>query len=227
MTFLRAILSGLIGVLGLILTACATPVPSAGDFQRPVPADYLGLKVDSDLLETSRLDTEDRRAARDLLKAYYSAEHSLREYVAALETNRDANEELERKYSVAEAITGGVAGLSSIGVIFATAAIAAPISGVVWIGTSQYIQNFDIEPKIKQADRQLADAQRILSLFTDVEKLFNGVAFAESYDEAHRRFNKWGAYVTDLEARTQKFFAKSGGGAPGAPPPGGSPSGTP
>lgn len=214
MTLLRTIAAL---ALGLCLAACATPVPSAGDFQRPVPEDYLGLKVDIDLLETSRLDREDRREAQEMLKMYYGAEHSLREYIAALETNRDANEELERKYSVAETITGGVAGLSSIGVVFSTAALAAPISGVLWIGVSQYIQNFDIEPKIKQADRHLADAQRILSLFTDVEKLFNGVAFAESYDEAHRRFRKWGAYVTDLEARTAKFFAKTGGASPPAP----------
>ncbi|MGH7261397.1 MAG: hypothetical protein ACREI9_12065 [Nitrospiraceae bacterium] len=219
-------------VLGLALMACATPLPKAGDYQRQAPPDYLGLTVDSDLLTTSRLDQEDRHAAQDLLKSYYSAEYSLRAYADALEKNLGANEHLSKEYSTAEAFVGGVAGLSSIGVIFATAAIAVPVTGVIWIGVSQYIQHYEIDPHIKKIERQLAEAEGLLKLFPDVEKIFDGLAFAESYDEAHRRFKKWAAYVNNLEARTARFFAKSsdestatGGGAAGTPSPSTPPAG--
>lgn len=204
----------LLGLLGLLLAACAAPAPKAGDFQRPVPPDYLGLMVDTDLLSTSRLDTEDKHAAQELLKTYYSTEYSLRTYIEALEANLAGNEHLGKKYSTAEAFVGGIAGLSSIGVIFATAAIAVPITGVVWIGVSQYIEHYEIDPQIKKTERQLAEAERLLKLFPDVEKIFDGLAFSETYDEAHRRFAKWAVYVKTLEARTAKFFAKTGDGQP-------------
>jgi len=206
----------LLGLLGLLLAACAAPAPKAGDFQRPVPPDYLGLMVDTDLLSTSRLDTEDKHAAQELLRTYYNTEYSLRTYIEALEVNLAGNEHLEKKYSTAEAFVGGIAGLSSIGVIFATAAIAVPITGVIWIGISQYIQHYEIDPHVKKTERQLAEAERLLKLFPDVEKIFDGLAFSETYDEAHRRFTKWATYVKTLEARTAKFFAKTGDG-PSAP----------
>jgi hypothetical protein len=212
--------------LGLALAACATPLPKASDYQRQAPADYLGLMVDSDLLNTSRLDQEDRHTAHELLKTYYSTEYSLRAYSDALEANLNANEQLGKKYTTAEAIVGGVAGLSSIGVIFATAAIAVPVAGVIWIGTSQYIQHYDIDPQIKKAERHLAEAQEFGKLLPDIEKIFDGLVFSETYEEAHRRFKKWAVYVKTLEERTAKFFAKMGGGPPaegggpvGAPPP--------
>jgi hypothetical protein len=212
--------------LGLALAACAAPLPQASDYQRQVPPDYLGLMVDGDLLNTSRLDQEDRNTAQELLKSYYSSEYSLDAYTEALEANLAANELLAKKYSTAEALVGGVAGLSSIGVIFATAAIAVPVAGVIWIGTSQYIQHYDIDPQVRKAERHLAEAQEFAKLFADVEKIFDGLVFSETYDEAHRRFKKWAVYVKSLEERTAKFFAKTGGGPPatgggadGTPPP--------
>ncbi len=216
----------LLGLLGLLLAACAAPAPKAGDYQHPVPPDYLGLMVDTDLLETSKLDSEDKAVAQGLLKTYYNTEYSLRDYIEALESSLATNEQLSKDYTTAEAFVGGIAGLSSIGVIFSTAAIAVPVTGVVWIGISQYIQHYDIDPQIKRIDRQLAEAQALLRLFPDIEKIFDGLAYAETYDEAHRRFRKWAVYVKDLEVRTAKFFAKTGDGqpapggtGPAAPPP--------
>lgn len=211
MTMPRTIL---LGMLGLLLASCAAPLPKTSDYQRQVPTDYLGLMVDSDLLNTSRLDQEDRNTAQDLLKSYYSVEYSLGAFTGALEANLDANEQLSKKYSTAEAFVGGIAGLSSIGVIFATAAIAVPVAGVIWIGTSQYIQHYDIEPQIRKAERKLTEVEGLLKMFPDIEKIFNGLVFSETYDEAHRRFKKWAAYVKNLETRTAKFFAKTSDGSP-------------
>lgn len=210
----------LLGMFGLLLASCVAPLPKASDFQRQVPTDYLGLAVDTDLLDTSRLDSEDKIAAQELLKIYYGTEYSLRSYIEALEANLDANEQLSKKYSTAEAFAGGIAGLSSIGVIFATAAIAVPVTGVVWIGISQYIQHYDIEPQIKKAEHKFTEVEALLKLFPDVEKIFDGLVFSETYDEAHRRFTKWATYVKTLEARTAKFFAKVSDGQPAT---GGSP----
>jgi hypothetical protein len=204
----------LLGLLGLLLWACAAPAPKAGDYQRAVPPDYLGLQVDTDLLDTSRLDAEDKAAAQELLKTYYNTEYSLRAYIDALEDSLGSNEQLTKDYSTADAVVGAVSGLSSIGVIFATAAVAVPVTGVVWIGISQYIQHYTIDPQIKKTDRQLAEAQGLLRLFPDIEKIFDGLAYAETHDEAHRRFKKWAVYVKDLESRTAKFFAKAGDGQP-------------
>jgi len=204
----------LLCALGLVLMACTAPLPKASDYQRQAPQDYLGLAVDTDLLNTSRLDQEDRHSAQELLKTYYGAEYSLEAYMGALEKNLGANEHLSKEYSTAEAFVGGVAGLSSIGVIFSTAAIAVPIAGVIWIGVSQYIQHHEIDPQIKKTEHRLAEVEALLKLFPDVEKIFDGLAFAETYDEAYRRFKKWGAYVNDLEARTARFFAKSSDGSP-------------
>lgn len=219
----HAIHAGLLLTLVCLLSACATPLPKPSDYQHQAPADYLGLMVDNDLLNTSRLDQEDRNTAQELLKSYYSIEYSLQAYADALEKNLGVNEKLSKDYSTAEAIVGGIAGLSSIGVIYATAAIAAPIAGVLWIGTSQYIQHYKIDPQIKKAEQRLAEAEGLLKLFPDVEKVFDGLVFAETYDEAHRRLTKWAAYVKNLEARAEKFFARSTDGSaatsPGAPPP--------
>lgn len=211
MTASRALL---LVLAGLLLAACAAPLPLASDYRRAAPPDYLGLMVDTDLLNTSRLDQEDRHAAQELLKTYYGTEYSLRSYIEALEANLAANEQLGKDYTTAEAFVGGVAGLSSIGVIFATAAIAAPVTGVVWIGISQYVQHYDIDPQIKKADRRLAEARNLLRLFPDVEKIFDGLVYAETYEEAHRRFKKWAVYVKDLDARVAKMFAKAGDGQP-------------
>ena len=204
----------LLGMLGLMLASCATPAPRASDYQHFVPPDYLGLTVDTDLLSTSRLDSEDKAAAQELLKTYYNTEYSLRTYIEALEGNLAENEHLSKEYTTAEAIVGGIAGLSAIGVIYATAAIAVPVAGVIWIGASQYIQHYEIDPQIKKTERQLAGAEALLKLFPDVEKIFDGLVYAETYDEAHRRFKKWAVYVKTLEVRTAKFFAKTGDGQP-------------
>ncbi len=74
----------------------------------------------------------------------------------------------------------------------------------------------DVPIQIKKTDRQLTEAQNLIALFPDIEKLFNALAFAETYSEVHRRFIKWAAYVKTLEARTAKFFAKTSDG-PSAP----------
>ena len=211
MTALRTIF---LGMLGLMLASCAAPAPRASDYQHFVPPDYLGLMVDTDLLGTSRLDSEDKTTAQELLKTYYNTEYSLRTYIEALEGNLAENEHLSKEYTTAEAIVGGIAGLSAIGVIYATAAIAVPVAGVIWIGASQYIQHYEIDPQIKKTERQLAGAEALLKLFPDVEKIFDGLVYAETYDEAHRRFKKWAVYVKTLEARTAKFFAKTGDGQP-------------
>ena len=88
--------------------------------------------------------------AEELLDSYYSAEHTVAEYVTALETNLDANEQLKNKYTVADSIVGGLASLSSPAVIFATAPIAAPIAGAIWIAIGLSIQQFNIAPQIKE-----------------------------------------------------------------------------
>lgn len=211
-------------MLGLLLASCATPLPKASDYQRQVPADYLGLTVDTDLLDTSRLDSEDKISAQELLKTYYNTEYSLRSYIEALETSLGENEQLTKDYSTTDAYVGAVSGLSSIGVIFATAVVALPVTGVVWIAVSQYIQQYTIDPQIKKTEHRLAEAEALLKLFPDVEKIFDGLAFAENYSEAHRRFAKWAVYVKTLEVRTAKFFAKASdgqpatAGSPGIPP---------
>ena len=216
-----------------LFSACATPYPKPNDYQRQVPPDYLGLMVDSDLLNTSRLDQEDKAAAQELLKIYYDTEYSLQSYIDVLGDSLAENEQLTKDYSTADAYVGAVSGLSSIGVIYATAAIAAPITGVVWIAISQYIQQYKIDPQIKKAEGQLAEAEGLLKLFPDVEKVFDGLAFAETYDEAHRRFKKWAVYVRTLQERTARFFAKAAGdsaatdgaGPPPSAPPSHSPAG--
>jgi len=209
----------LFGMLGLLLAACATPVPKSGDYQRSVPMDYLGLMVDTDLLNTSRLDAERKPTAQGLLKTYYDIEYSLRAYIEALEVSLGGNEELTNDYSTVDSIVGAAAGLSSIGVIFATAAVAAPVTGAVWIAASQYIQHYHIEPQIKRIERQLDEAHDLLRLLPDVEKFFNGLAYAETSQEAQRRFQKWATYVIDLETRTAKFFGKTADGRqPGSEP---------
>lgn len=199
-----------LALAGLLSAACVAPLPLASDSRRPVPPDYLGLVVDTDLLNTSRLDPEDRPAAQELLQIYYSTEYNLRTYIEALEANLAANEQLAKNYATAEAIVGGVAGLSSVGVIFATAAIAAPVTGAVWIGISQYLQHYAIDPQIKTADRRLAEARSLLRLFPDVEKIFDGLVYAETSMEAQRRFKKWAVYVRDLQARAAKVFERTG-----------------
>lgn len=196
-------------LLGLLLAACATPVPKSGDYQRSVPVDYLGLMVDTDLLNTSRLDAERKPTAQALLKTYYDIEYSLSAYIEALEGSLAGNEQLTKDYSTADSFVGAAAGLSSIGVIFATAAVAAPVTGVVWIVVSQYIQHYHIDPQIRKTERRLDEAQSLLRLLPDVEKLFNGLAYAETSQEAQRRFQKWAAYVINLDERSAKFFAKT------------------
>ena len=96
----------------LFIMSCATPVPKAGDYYQQVPQSYLGLHVDIDLLSTSKLSQDNRRVAEELLNSYYSAEHSLTEYITALEMNLDANEQLKNKYTIADSIVGGLVGFS-------------------------------------------------------------------------------------------------------------------
>jgi len=192
----------------LFIMSCATPVPHAGDYYQQVPQSYLGLHVDIDLLSTSKLSQDNRRVAEELLNSYYSAEHSLTEYITALEMNLDANEQLKNKYTVADSIVGGLAGLSSIGVIFTTAAIAAPVAGVVWIGVGLTIQHVNIGPEIEEARRRLNEAQRLAQIFPEVRRAFRAVVFADSDVDADRRFKIWNVFSENLKIKVLHFFAK-------------------
>jgi hypothetical protein len=190
------------------LLSCATPVPPAGDYYHQVPQSDLGLTVDLDLMSTAKLSPQKRLTGEELIKCYHSSEDSLTGYVKVVRMNLDANEELSSKYSIADAVIGGLAGFSSIGVVFATAAIAAPIAGALWIAVGLSVQNFNIKPEMETARKRLDGAQDLEPLVHDTESAFRAMVFADSYSEAERRFKKWEAYVRDLKAKTADYFAK-------------------
>ena len=102
----------------------------------------MGLPVDLDLLATARLSQDKKRVGEEFLIFFHNCETSLTDYMDALEKNLEANEELSKKYSIVDAIVGGVAGFSSPAVIFATAAIAIPIAGAIWVAAGLTIQKF-------------------------------------------------------------------------------------
>jgi hypothetical protein len=117
-------------VVPWFLPSCATPIPNTGDHYRQVSQTYKGLQLDLDLLVTSKLSQDKKQDGEKLLNFFYSAETSLTDYIDALEKNLAANDQLKNKYTIADSIAGGLAGLSSPAIIFATAAVAIPIAGV-------------------------------------------------------------------------------------------------
>ncbi len=70
------------------------------------------------------------------------------------------------------------------------------------------IQQFNIAPQIEEGRKRLDDAQEFLKPFPDIEKVFDGLIFAESETEATRRFKKWEAYIESIKAKASHFFVK-------------------
>lgn len=192
----------------LFVLSCATPVPKASDHYQQVSQTDMGLSVDLDLLATAKLSEDKKRLGKELLNVLNSSENSLTDHVDALERNLEANEKLSKKYAIADAIVGGLAGLSSIGVIFTTAAIAAPVAGVVWIGVGLTIQHVNIGPEIEEARRRLNEAQRLAQIFPEVRRAFRAVVFADSDVDADRRFKIWNVFSENLKIKVLHFFAK-------------------
>ena len=193
-------------VAASLCLSCVTPVPRPEEYYNPIQQTHMGLPVDLDLLTTAKLSQDKKRVGEEFLIFFHNCETSLTDYIDALEKNLEANEELSKKYALVDSIVGGVAGLSSPAVIFATAAIAIPIAGVIWVAVGLAIQNFEIEPHIKEARKRLADARAIVQLFPDVERAFDAAVFVDSDIEAERRFKKWEVYIETLRPKVSHFF---------------------
>ncbi|MBI4400887.1 MAG: hypothetical protein HY581_04580 [Nitrospirae bacterium] len=190
------------------LLSCATPVPKAVDYYRQVPQTDMGISVDLDLLAAAKLPDEKKRLGEKLLNDFHSAETSLTDYADALERNVEVNEQLSKQYAIADAIVGALAGFSSIGVVFATAAIAAPIAGAIWVGIGLTVQRVNIEPQAREARDRLKEVERLAQIFPDVERAFRALVFADSDVEADRRFKIWNVYAENLKVKVSRFFAK-------------------
>ena len=190
----------------LFALSCATPVPRPEDYYNPLSQPHMGLPVDLDLLSTARLPQDKKRVGEEFLIFFHNCETSLNDYIYALERNLEANEELDRKYWIADAIVGGLAGLSSAAVLVTTAAIAIPIAGVIWVAVGLSIHNFEIAPEIKEARKRLGDARAIVELFPDIERAFDAAVFVDSETEAERRFRKWEVYIEALRPKVSHFF---------------------
>lgn len=195
-------------VAWLSLGSCAAPIPKCIDYYRQVPQTDVRLQLDMDLLNSSELSQHNKQFGQEYINDFHNWETSLRDYLDALEANIDANEQLKNRYSIADAIVGGVASVSSIGVIFATAAIAAPIAGVVWIAVGLSIQQFNIQPQIEEGRKVLDNGRDLALLFRDSRVPFRAVAYADSNDQADRRFKVWQSFNEDLKARISRFLAK-------------------
>lgn len=191
-----------------LVTSCATSVPKADDYYRDIPQTDTRLELDMDLLTSSELSQDKKQAGERLVHFFHTAETSLRDYTDALEKSLDINEALKSKYGTVDAVVGGVAGLSSISVIFATAAVAVPIAGAVWIGVGLSIQQFDIQPQLTQGRKTLDEAHDLARLFPDVRVAFRAVVFADSNNQADRRFKVWQVHMEDLKKKVSHFFSK-------------------
>jgi ABC-type multidrug transport system fused ATPase/permease subunit len=166
----------------------------------------VGLIVDLDLLAAAELTENEKQAGAKLLRSFHAFEESIEEYIEALEENIEANERLSKKYEIAGAIAGGIAGLSSPAVIFATAAVAVPITGAVWIAVGLSIDLFDIAPEIETAKQRLEEAHRLIQLFPDTITAFRGLVFTDSSTEANKRFRQWQTYVENHRNKLSRFF---------------------
>jgi hypothetical protein len=154
----------------------------------------------------AKLSESQKRSGQELLLFFHSAESSLERYIEALEKNLDANETLSKQYGTADAIVGGVAGLSSPAIIFATAAVAVPIAGALWIGIGQSVQQFQISPEIETVRERLQGARRLLQLLPDTVTAFRGLVFADTETDADRRFKHWQRYLEKIRKTVLHFF---------------------
>lgn len=191
--------------------SCAASVPKPGTYytyQHQLPETHMGLPVNLDLLATSKLPEDEKRDAKKWLIFFHACEVSLAEYIDSLERNLEANERLSKKYSVADSIIGGLAGLSSAAVLVAAAAIAVPIAGAIWVGVGLSIQQYNIEPRLQEARRRLEEARALAQTFPDIERAFDAVVFVDSEPEARKRFKKWETYIETLQAKASHFFAR-------------------
>jgi len=192
----------------LFMASCATPVPPRGDFYHEVPKTEMGLAVDLDLLATASLAQDKKRIGEELLSIFHTAETSFENYIDALDTNIAANEELKEQYALSEAVIGGLTGIASPAIIFATAAVAIPIAGAIWIAVGESIQRFDVKPKIDEANHSVDEARRITRLFPDIITAFRGLVFSNSETEAERRFMLWQAYIENLRTKSTEYLTK-------------------
>jgi hypothetical protein len=194
--------------VALFVASCATPVPLRGDFYHEVPRSEIGLAVDLDLLATANLAQDKKRIGEELLSIFHTAETSFENYIGALDTNIAANEEIKEQYAISEAVIGGLTGIASPAIIFATAAVAIPIAGAIWIALGETIQRFDVKPKIDEANHSVDEARRITRLFPDIITAFRGLVFSSSETEADRRFMLWQAYIENLRKKSTEYFTK-------------------
>jgi len=192
------------------MASCATPVPPRGDFYHEVPKTEMGLAVDLDLLATASLAQDKKRIGEELLSIFHTAETSFENYIDALDTNIAANEELKEQYALSEAVIGGLTGIASPAIIFATAAVAIPIAGAIWIAVGESIQRFDVKPKIDEANHSVDEARRITRLFPDIITAFRGLVFSDSETEADKRFKQWQAYIEHLRRIASAYFTRLG-----------------
>ncbi|MGQ0810976.1 MAG: hypothetical protein ACT4OO_07110 [Nitrospiraceae bacterium] len=191
--------------------SCATSVPKPGayyTYQHQLPETHMGLPVNLDLLATAKLPQDEKRDAEKLLIFFHTCQVSLTEYIESLERNLEANERLSKKYGVADSIIGGLSGLASTAVLVAAAAIAAPIAGAIWVAVGLSIQQFDIEPRVKEARHRLEEARALAQTFPDIERAFDAVVFVDSETEALKRFKKWETYIETLQVRASHVFAR-------------------
>ena len=61
---------------------------------------------------------------------------------------------------------------------------------------------------MEEGRKRLDEAQEFLKPFPDIEKVFDGLVFAESETEATRRFKKWEVYIESIKAKASHFFVK-------------------
>jgi hypothetical protein len=192
------------------MAACATPMPPPAEYYGEVPRTEMGLAVDLDLLATAKLSQDKKQVGEELLTFFHTVETSFENYIGALETNIGANEELKEKYAISEAIIGGVTGISSPAIIIATAAVAIPVAGAIWIAVGEAIQHFNIKPRINVARHSLDEARRITRLFPDIITAFRGLVFSDSETEADKRFKQWQAYIEHLRRIASAYFTRLG-----------------
>lgn len=192
-----------------LMCSCATRAPHPADYYSlQVPQSDIGLAVDLDLLATAKLSNDNKQTGKELLIFFHSAETALERYIEAAESSIQVNEELKEKYATTEAIVGGVAGISSPAIIFATAAVAIPIAGALYIAVGQMIQTWHVKPELRVARDHIDEARRITQVFPDIAAAFRGLVFSPTESEAERRFKQWGAYIEGVMGRIVRFFTE-------------------
>jgi hypothetical protein len=195
-------------LLLLCSASCATPALRPSNYLQPAPPDDRGLAVDLDLLASAKLPEDKKLAGEQLLLFFHASEGSLERYIRDVQGNIEANEKLRVKYGTADAIIGGVTGMTSPAILVEPAAVAIPIAGALWIIGSQIFQQSVIDPEIERARKHLEEARQLLQLFPDTSSAFRGMVFAGSETEALRRFSQWQAYVESYKKKVDHFFSE-------------------